>query len=88
MGKKQREDDYEDNNQVFTLDDILGVQAEEQSDENNEKEKEEKKVKLIPNPLPVPKRREHVAMDYAIDVPDDDDFDLQDMTGMDFFDYE
>ena len=44
------------------------------------------KVKYIDNPLPVPKRREHREMDYLISVSDDDDFDIKDMTGMDFYD--
>ena len=44
------------------------------------------KVKYIDNPLPVPKRREHREMDYLINVRDDDDYDITDMTGMDYFD--
>lgn len=46
-------------------------------------------VKYIENPLPVPKRREHKAMDYAIDLNSENDhYDINDMTGMDFFDIE
>ena len=86
MGKKNQDADYDENNQVFTLDDILGVQVEQQPEEANEKTI--KRDKLIPNPLPVPKRKEHVAMDFAIDISDDDDFDITDMTGMDFYDIE
>lgn len=41
----------------------------------------------IENPLPVPKRKEHKQMDYAINLTKDNDFyDITDMTGMDFFD--
>lgn len=49
-----------------------------------------KKVNYIENPLPVPKRREHKEMNYAIEElpPDKTDYDIQDMTGMDFFDIE
>ena len=49
----------------------------------------EKKVKYIDNPLPVPKRREHKEMNYAIELtPENDDYDIKDMTGMDYFDIE
>lgn len=44
------------------------------------------KTKYIDNPLPVPKRREHREMDYLISVSDNDDYDITDMTGMDFYD--
>jgi hypothetical protein len=47
---------------------------------------EEKKVKFLENPLPVPKRREHKALDYAIEVPEDDDFDIKDIPENDDFD--
>ena len=49
-----------------------------------------KKVKYIENPLPVPKRREHKEMSYAINelTSENDDYDVKDMTGMDFFDIE
>ena len=48
-----------------------------------------KPVQMIENPLPVPKRREHKEMDFMLtDIPENDDFDLKDMTGMDFFDIE
>lgn len=47
------------------------------------------KVKYIENPLPVPKRREHRKMDYMIELtPENDDYDIKDMTGIDFFDIE
>ncbi len=48
----------------------------------------EKDVKYIDNPLPVPKRRAHRQMEYSIEVSDNDDFDIKDMTGMDFYDVE
>ena len=51
-------------------------------------EREHNAIQYIENPLPVPKRREHKEMDYAIDVSDDSDYDLQDMTGIDYFDFE
>lgn len=48
-----------------------------------------KKVKLIENPLPVPKRREHKEMEFAVELHDDnDDYDIKDISGMDFFDIE
>lgn len=47
---------------------------------------DEIKPKFIENPLPVPKRREHKEMDYALYVDDDDDYDITDMSGKDFFD--
>ncbi len=46
------------------------------------------KPRFIENPLPVPKRREHKEMDYAIEVGEGDDYDITDMTGKDFFDIE
>lgn len=50
---------------------------------------EKSQVRMIENPLPVPKRREHKEMDYMLtDIPENDDFDLKDMTGIDFFDIE
>ena len=49
---------------------------------------EEQKPKFIENPLPVPKRRAHREMDYAIETDDNDDYDITDMTGKDFFDIE
>lgn len=44
--------------------------------------------KFIENPLPVPKRREHREMDYALSVSASDDYDITDMSGKDFFDIE
>lgn len=50
---------------------------------------EKNKKQYIENPLPVPKRKEHKQMDYAIDTfAENEDFDLKDMTGIDFFDIE
>lgn len=49
---------------------------------------EEPKNDFIENPLPVPKRREHKEMDYALAVGENDDYDITDMTGKDFFDIE
>jgi hypothetical protein len=44
------------------------------------------KVKFLENPLPVPKTREHKTMDYAVEVADDDDFDIKDISDNDDFD--
>lgn len=50
---------------------------------------EENKVQYLENPLPVPKRREHKEMDYAFEpTGKDDDYDVKDMTGKDYFDIE
>ncbi|MDE6912475.1 MAG: hypothetical protein K2P35_02105 [Lachnospiraceae bacterium] len=49
---------------------------------------EAEKPKFIENPLPVPKRRAHKEMDYAIEPDENDDYDITDMTGKDFFDIE
>lgn len=51
-------------------------------------EEKEKKVQYIENPLPVPKRREHKEMDFAFEPAGSDDYDLKDMTGIDFYDIE
>ena len=50
--------------------------------------KEEQTSNFIENPLPVPKRRAHKEMDYAIAVDENDDYDITDMSGKDFFDIE
>lgn len=48
-----------------------------------------KKVKFIENPLPVPKRHEHKEMEFAVELQDDnDDYDIKDISEMDFFDIE
>lgn len=49
---------------------------------------EEQKPRFIENPLPVPKRRAHKEMDYAIETDAGDDYDITDMAGKDFFDIE
>lgn len=51
-------------------------------------EREQNEIQFIENPLPVPKKREHKEMDYALDITDDMDYDLQDLTGLDYFDFE
>lgn len=54
-----------------------------------DEEEKKKTVHFIENPLPVPKRREHKEMDFAVDLQDDnDDYDIKDVSGMDFFDIE
>lgn len=49
---------------------------------------EDNKVQYIENPLPVPKRREHKEMDYAFEPAGNDDYDMNDLTGKDFYDIE
>jgi hypothetical protein len=44
------------------------------------------KVKFLENPLPVPKTREHKTMDYALEVSEDDDFDIKEISDNDDFD--
>lgn len=54
-----------------------------------DEEEKKKKVKFIENPLPVPKRHEHKEMNFAIELREDnDDYDIKDVSGMDFFDIE
>ena len=73
-----------DNKKVVTIDDILG----DKIDKSVVEENISSSTDFIKNPLPVPKRRDHVAMDYAIDVDENDDFDIKDLTGKDFYDYD
>lgn len=50
---------------------------------------EDNKINYIENPLPVPKRKEHKEMDFAIELSsENDDYDLKDMSGKDFYDIE
>jgi len=50
---------------------------------------EKDKVTYIENPLPVPERHEHKQMDYDVELTsENDDYDIKDMTGIDFFDLE
>lgn len=50
---------------------------------------EDNKVQYIENPLPVPKRREHKEMNYAFEpTGSNDDYDLKDLSGKDFYDIE
>ena len=37
---------------------------------------EEKKIKLLDNPLTLPKKHEKRTMDYDYEVADDDDYDI------------
>lgn len=100
----KRKDSYSSDeiNSVITLDDILGKEVNNTEDmiireslqemprtvvENVSERKN--KTQYIENPLPVPKRKEHKQMDFTIDLlNDNDDFDIIDMSGMDFFDIE
>lgn len=91
-------------NSVITLDDILGQEKNMTEKliitdelqgmsgamtEMQSKNEEKRKIQYIENPLPVPKRKEHKQMDFGIDILDEnEDFDITDMTGMDFFDIE
>jgi hypothetical protein len=54
--------------------------------EINSEDLEKKEVKFLDNPLPVPKRKMHREMDYAIEVSDDDDFDIKELPDNDDFD--
>ncbi len=50
---------------------------------------EDNKVQYIENPLPVPKRKEHKEMNYAFEpTGSDNDYDLKDLSGKDFYDIE
>jgi hypothetical protein len=50
---------------------------------------ENKQVKMLDNPLPVPKRREHREMEFAIELtPENDDFDIKELPEGDDFDIE
>lgn len=90
-------DNLDECSKVITLDDILKNSNEEVS--SNTKEDvvtpagmreiladEKKHTRFIENPLPVPKRKAHKELDYSIFVSDTDDFDIKDMTGIDYFD--
>jgi hypothetical protein len=46
----------------------------------------DKKVTLLENPLPVPKIKEHKTLGYAVEVSDDDDFDIKEISDNDDFD--
>jgi hypothetical protein len=37
---------------------------------------EDRQIKLLDNPLTLPKKKEHKMMDYDYEVADDDDFDI------------
>ena len=46
-----------------------------------------KEVIFIKNPLPVPKRKAHKKMDFIVELDSsNNDFDITDMSGMDYFD--
>ncbi|MCM1182289.1 MAG: hypothetical protein NC337_02815 [Roseburia sp.] len=62
------------------------MESEIKPEETLREEKPEKKIKFIENPLPVPKRKPHKEMDYAIQTAENDDYDIQDMADKDFFD--
>jgi hypothetical protein len=50
---------------------------------------EDTQVKLLDNPLPLPKRREHREMEFAIELtPENDDFDIKELPEGDDFDIE
>ena len=42
------------------------------------RENNKKKVKLLENPLPLPKKLVYDPMDYDYEVSDDDDYDIKD----------
>lgn len=91
--------DEKEFSKVITLDDIIKDSKQENVEwENNDSVKpagmreilvdEPKHTKYIENPLPVPKKRAHKELDYSVVVSDTDDFDIKDMSGMDYFDIE
>lgn len=45
-----------------------------------------REIKYIENPLPVPRRRPHKEMDYAVQPAENDDYDIKDVADKDFFD--
>ncbi len=52
-----------------------------------DEEEIKKRVTFIENPLPVPKRRERKEMDFVFALTgENDDYDIKDVSGMDFFD--
>lgn len=62
------------------------VEANTEMEETSREKEPVKKTKFIENPLPVPKRKPHKEMDYAVKTAENDDYDIQDMSGKDFFD--
>ena len=64
----------------------INVEANTEMEETDQEKESVKKTKFIENPLPVPKRKPHKAMDYAVKTAENDDYDIQDMSGKDFFD--
>ena len=91
--------DEKEFSQVITLDDIIKDSKQENDEfENNDLVKpagmreiivdEPKHTKYIENPLPVPKKRAHKELDYSILVSDTDDFDIKDLSEMDYYDIE
>lgn len=72
-----------------SLKEIVLDELEDKKEEMAEEKAGDKKINYIENPLPVPKRREHKEMDFAFEPSGgEDDYDLKDMTGKDFYDIE
>lgn len=72
-------------NDKISLEEIMKYNSDTSNDDY---EDSSNGIDFIHNPLPLPKKKEHTGMDYALKIDDNDDFDLKDMTGMDFFDYD
>lgn len=98
--EQETSQENEEFSQVITLDDII-KNTNDVKDEGNSHEEvvkpagmreilvnERKHTQYIENPLPVPKKKVHKELDYAITVSESDDFDLKDMSGIDYFDIE
>lgn len=72
-----------------SLKEIVLDELEDKKEEMEEEKAADKKINYIENPLPVPKRREHKEMDFAFEPSgSEDDYDLKDMTGKEFYDIE
>ena len=47
------------------------------TDPNDRQGEEDRQYRLLKNPLPEPPRRSHVRMEFDIEDPEDDEFDLE-----------
>lgn len=75
----------EENNEISDINSLMDTSMKEILYDDLE----DNKVQYIENPLPVPKRREHKEMDYAFEpTGSDDDYDVKDVTGKDYYDIE
>lgn len=85
-GLKESVQDAEDGDVTTKIEDVVPPGMKEIIMDEEEKKK---KVKFLENPLPVPKRHKRKEMDFAIDLNEENnDFDIKDLLGMDYFDIE